>query len=73
MDYFGEGAREMRLARLMALIAEVNRDPKVKSSPFKEKDFYIYPELLPKPDWKEKWQGFKDYTLKHNAAVRMKK
>lgn len=63
----------MRVSKILALMAEVNRDPKQKSSPFKEKDFFIYPELLPAPNWEEKWAGFKDYTLKHNAAMKAKK
>jgi hypothetical protein len=67
MDYFGSANSEMRNARLLALIANVNRDPKKKPSAYSEKDFFIYPELLPKPDGKGFFRELKSWAVQYNA------
>lgn len=53
LEPFGQQADDVRFARLAALIANVNRDPKKKASPFKVEDFmpdydeaYIEAEVL---------------------------
>jgi hypothetical protein len=71
VDYFGEAKREMSNARLMALIANVNRDP--KKTAYTEKDFFPYPELLPKPSPKATFSAMKTWAMQYNALTKGKK
>lgn len=53
LEPFGQQAEDIRFARLMALIANANRDPKRKPTPFSADDFmpdydegYVYVEPM---------------------------
>ena len=53
LEPFGEERADLRMAILAALIANVNRDPKKKSSPYEVSDFmpkFEKPESISKED-----------------------
>ena len=67
----GEGRADIRNAQLMALLANVNRDPKRRAAAYQANDFMIdwWRDIPPANDVLAKFRGIADRINAQNAKV----
>lgn len=62
LEPFGDERQDLRMANVMQLMANLQRDPKTKPQPYKLSDFILKFEELEEAEPAKPWQ-----TLKHIA------
>lgn len=69
---YGGRTEDVRVARLMALLANINRDPKKRSKPFEPREFVPFEVATPPKPPKLIRSEMLFWASKHNASLKNK-